>query len=122
MLGAAAGAIVGGSLAHWISMPADAAAAGVPPVGSLETTACRRVGDTVVTFPCEFTVSVLPVVGQESGFVGTLRDLTDRRTAEQQLCNWRISTDSRGCPTAACSATAWAWRCNGRCARTTRWW
>ena len=85
MLGAAAGAIVGGSLAHWISMPADAATPGVPSVGSLETTAWRRIGDTVETFPCELTVSVLPVVGQESGFVGTLRDLTDRRAAEQQL-------------------------------------
>jgi diguanylate cyclase (GGDEF)-like protein len=53
-------------------------------VGSLETTA-RRIGDTVANFPCELTVSVLPVAGQESGFVGILRDLTDRRTAEQQL-------------------------------------
>ena len=85
MLGATGAAIVGGSLAHWINMPPDAEVPGVPPVGNLETTARRRVGGTSASFPCEFTVSVLPVAGQESGFVGTLRDLTDRRTAEQQL-------------------------------------
>ncbi len=84
MLGAVASAIVGGSLARWIDLPADLVARGVPPVGSLETMA-RRIGDDGVTFACELTVSALPVAGQESGFVGTLRDRTDRRTAERQL-------------------------------------
>ena len=85
MLGAEGGAIVGRSLGEWISVPEDASTPGVPPVGSLETTARRRIGDTAATFPCELTVSVLPVAGQESGFIGTLRDLTDRRAAEHQL-------------------------------------
>ncbi len=85
MLGAPAGAIVGRQIADWIDAPRSSAAPGVPAVGTIETTAQRRAGNDMLVFPCELTVSVLPVVGRESGFVGTLRDLTDRRQAEQQM-------------------------------------
>lgn len=85
MLGVPASAIVGHQLAHWIDVPHDSATSGIPAVGTIETMAQRRKSDVVIAFPCELTVSVLPVAGRESGFVGTLRDVTDRRQTEQQM-------------------------------------
>lgn len=75
MLGAEAGAVVGQPVAAWIDPPA----AGFT-VGQSETQAHRE-GHP---FPCELTVSHLPLSSGMEHFVANLRDLTERRLAEQR--------------------------------------
>ncbi len=76
LLGRPAAGLVGQPLAHWIEPPA----AGFR-IGQHESRAQR--GDQ--RFPCELTISRLPARAAEPRFVLTLRDLTERRQAEQHM-------------------------------------
>jgi diguanylate cyclase len=76
LLGVPAPALLQQPLARWIEPPG----AGFR-TGQHESRARR--GDS--TFPCELTISRLPARGAESRLVLTLRDLTERRQAEQHM-------------------------------------
>ena len=75
MLGSPAAMLVELPLSNWIDPPE-----GGFRVGQYETKAQR--GEH--WFPCELTVSVLPVAEGRAQFVANLRDLTERRQAEQR--------------------------------------
>ncbi|MBT9486405.1 MAG: EAL domain-containing protein [Rubrivivax sp.] len=79
LLGMPATALAGQPLSRWVALPAD----GPTAVGQHETQAFH--GPTARAFPCELTLSRLPVRSGDARFVATLRDLTERRQAEQRM-------------------------------------
>lgn len=84
MFGVPSNEVVGRPLHLWVDPPLANDAGALAKEGTIETRAVRSEGEVTKPFPCEFTVSVLPVPGHEDGFVGMLRDLTERRHAEER--------------------------------------
>jgi diguanylate cyclase (GGDEF)-like protein/PAS domain S-box-containing protein len=70
------------SLDQWVVLPAPVLQQPVS-IGQIETHAKRRSGKGLETFPCEITISALPPRASAEHFLGNLRDLTERRQAEQ---------------------------------------
>jgi diguanylate cyclase (GGDEF)-like protein/PAS domain S-box-containing protein len=70
-------------LGRWIELPRPRADLPVA-IGQFETRARRSSGDGVETFPCEITISALPLRANTEHYLGNLRDLTERRQAEQR--------------------------------------
>jgi len=70
-------------LGQWIELPRPDANQPVA-IGQFETQARRRAGDGVETFPCEITISALPLRANAEHYLGNLRDLTERRQAEHR--------------------------------------
>jgi diguanylate cyclase len=75
MLGLGGAAVEGEPLERWIEPPPRGFS-----VGHSETVACR--GD--IRFPCDLTVSAIPVGDRDEQYIAILRDLTERRQAEQR--------------------------------------
>jgi PAS domain S-box-containing protein len=79
LLGVPAAALSGQALSRWVELPSAGAFAS----GQHETRAFH--GAAACAFPCELSLSRLPVRGQDARYVATLRDLTERRQAEQRM-------------------------------------
>ena len=79
LLGMPAAALAGQPLSRWVELPTE----GHTAVGQHDTRAFH--GRAAKAFPCELTLSRLPVRGDGVRFVATLRDLTERRQAEQHM-------------------------------------
>ena len=79
LLGMPVADLAGQPLSRWVELPAEGHAA----VGQHDTRAFH--GRAAKAFPCELTLSRLPVRGDGVRFVATLRDLTERRRAEQHM-------------------------------------
>jgi diguanylate cyclase (GGDEF)-like protein/PAS domain S-box-containing protein len=79
MLGLPATALAGAPLDRWVALPPS----GAFTVGQSETQA-RRGADSR-TFPCELTLARLPLPAPRELWAATLRDLTQRRQAEQRM-------------------------------------
>ena len=70
-------------LGQWIELPRPDANQPVA-IGQFETHARRRSGEAIETFPCEITISALPLRANAEHYLGNLRDLTERRQAEHR--------------------------------------
>ncbi len=70
-------------LGQWIEMPRPDADQPVA-IGQFDTHARRSSGDGIETFPCEITISALPLRANTEHYLGNLRDLTERRQAEHR--------------------------------------
>jgi diguanylate cyclase (GGDEF)-like protein/PAS domain S-box-containing protein len=71
------------ALGEWIELPRPDADQPVA-IGQFETHARRRSGEAIETFPCEITISALPLRANAEHYLGNLRDLTERRQAEHR--------------------------------------
>jgi len=70
-------------LSQWIELPGPSVNEPVA-IGQFETHAQRNADDGMETFPCEITISALPLRANAEHYLGNLRDLTERRQAEQR--------------------------------------
>ncbi len=70
-------------LGQWIELPRPDADQPVA-IGQFDTHARRSSGDGIETFPCEITISALPLRANTEYYLGNLRDLTERRQAEHR--------------------------------------
>ena len=70
-------------LGRWIELPRPDANQPVA-IGQFETHAQRSTGAGIETFPCEITISALPMRANTEHYLGNLRDLTERRQAEHR--------------------------------------
>lgn len=71
-------------LAQWIELPRPGPNQPVA-IGQFEAHARRSTGEGgVETFPCEITISALPLRANAEHYLGNLRDLTERRQAEHR--------------------------------------
>lgn len=81
MFGVSADDVVGSTLPEWFVDLGKALPGGVAE-GQFDTEALRHRGGRISRFPCEMTISVLPNAGSHSHFIGSLRDITERRQSE----------------------------------------
>jgi diguanylate cyclase len=79
MLGLPATAVLNQPLTRWIELPPSGAFA----IGQVETRACQGVDGR--HFPCELAITRLPLPPARALWSATLRDLTQRRQAEQRM-------------------------------------